>query len=238
MLVSVHLPKTAGTSFRSALEAHFGLACVRDYGDLPINTPEPERHIAAIRASLENAERDLSGVECIHGHFLPVKYLLVADRRPTAFVSWFREPVERLVSHYAFWQRLAETDRSAPLVRRMMDERWSLEDFCFSKELRNCYAQFLWAFPLERFDFIGITESYAEDLTAFSKRFLGVELPHREENVGSSVGRRYSLEPALRRRIEDFHAADMDLYERALEMRRRRWPGSFTKAGLKDVSGE
>ena len=44
-------------------------------------------------------------VACIHGHFLPVKYRIALARRPAHYVTWLRDPVERIASHYAFWRR-------------------------------------------------------------------------------------------------------------------------------------
>jgi hypothetical protein len=42
MIVSIHVPKTAGTSFRFRLEAAFGARLPCDYGDwLEIRMPEP-----------------------------------------------------------------------------------------------------------------------------------------------------------------------------------------------------
>jgi hypothetical protein len=81
MIISVHLPKTAGKSFEAALQTCFGSSLLEDYGSFPMNTPVYERDKAALEASLTNADADFSGVECIHGHFLPAKYLLMAARR-------------------------------------------------------------------------------------------------------------------------------------------------------------
>jgi len=39
VLISLHLPKNAGASFLKSLEDHFGERLLRDYADLPLNTP-------------------------------------------------------------------------------------------------------------------------------------------------------------------------------------------------------
>src|SRR5690606_16572684 len=107
---------------------------------------------------------------------------------------------------------------------RMHAEDWSLETFCLAQELRDVYSQFLWAFPLEYFDFIGITEHYEADFTDFSRRYLdGGAVPMRL-NVGTAGTDRHPapLDPALRQRIERFHARDMALYARALAQRAAR----------------
>lgn len=108
MIISLHLPKTAGTSFASTLEQHFEKEFLKDSADLPMNTPQYERNKAALQASLCNAESDFSGIECIHGHFLPIKYLLLANKRKMTFVTWMRNPVERVLSHYFYWKRSSD----------------------------------------------------------------------------------------------------------------------------------
>jgi len=121
LLVSVHLPKTAGTSFAASLEEIYGSKLLRDYSDIPINTPAYERNKMALQAGICNAEKDFRDVECIHGHFLPVKYLLFSDKRQTTFVTWMRNPVERVLSHYLFWKKTFDPKTAAPLHRKTID---------------------------------------------------------------------------------------------------------------------
>lgn len=222
VLISVHLPKAAGTSFGAALEAYFGESLLRDYGDMPINTPPYDRNKAALQRSIENAEAELPGVKCIHGHFLPVKYLLLSRRQNTDFVTWLRHPVERAVSHFYFWQRSFDPTTSPPLHRRVMEERWSLERFCLGPELRNLYSQFLFGFPLEYFAFIGISEFYNHDFEFFTRAYLGASIEPSKLNVGNAAGRNYEISDTLRSDISRFHSEDMNLYQRALAIRDQR----------------
>lgn len=189
LLVSLHLPKTAGTSFGSVLKTHFGNSLLRDYADVPINTPPFERNQAAMQAAVDNAEADWSGIECIHGHFLPVKYLLLAARRELKFVTWMRDPVERVLSHYYFWRRGYDPATAPPLHRKVVEEDWPLERFCLSDELKDLYRQFLWGFAADNFDFIGITEFFDEDFAYFSKAYLGTEVDAERLNVGDGKAR-------------------------------------------------
>ena len=222
MIISVHLPKTAGTSFGMALESHFGTSFLKDYADFPINTPEFERNKAALQAALSNAEKDFTEVECIHGHFLPVKYLLMATKREVRFVTWMRNPVERIVSHYFFWRRAYDPETVPTLHRKVIEENWTLEQFCLSPLLKDLYGKFLWGFSIENFDFIGITEFYNEDFPYFSRRYLGVDLEIKRLNTGDRQGGEYRIDKTFRNQIEAFHERDMDLYRRACEIRLRK----------------
>jgi hypothetical protein len=220
MLISLHLPKTAGTSFRAALEERFGDGLRRDYGDVPLNTPARRRHARALRDCLLNSGRRFAGVQCIHGHFLPLKYRLLGIRRDVKFVTWLRDPVERLASHYHFWKTYEPPQPTQPLWKKFRDEQWSFEQFGTCAELRNVYCQFLWGFPLERFDFIGITEHFDADIGDFAACFLDRQAAVHRLNVNSQrTESRHVTDPDLRCKIEAYHAQDMVLYRKAVERR-------------------
>lgn len=218
MLVSVHIPKTAGSSFLGTLTENYGSKLLKDYADIPINTPVYERNKSALQASLFNAEKDFREIECIHGHFLPLKYLLLSDKQKTTFVTWLRNPVDRVLSHYYFWKRTFDPKVSPPLHRKVIEEDWSIERFCLSLELKDLYSQFMYGFPLEKFAFVGITEFYDDDLEFFSRHYLKSFVKPKRLNVGNEEGR-YRIEESLRNEIEKFHLGDMKLYQRALDNR-------------------
>ena len=227
MLVSVHMPKTAGLSFRASLEACFGEGFRHDYQDYPLAQPAIVRREQALDRGRAMRAADFAGVDCVHGHFLPLKYLELARTLPCTFVTWLREPVVRLVSHYYYWQRAYDpaSALTSPLHRRVMEEGWSLQRFCLAPELRNVYSEFLWGFPLQRLDFIGITEFFADDLRYFSQQLLGNKLQAHTLNRRVATGGGAAparLSAAARAEIEAWHAADMALYRQALALRKAR----------------
>lgn len=215
LLVSVHMAKTAGTSFAVALREHFGDTLVEDYGMLPFNRPRGRREWEAIRAGFSRKQRLPARIQAVHGHFLPIKYAIAGWGRDTRFVTWLRDPVERLVSQYHHWMRTPHGATAAqPLRYRIVRENWSLERFCLGPEMRNIYRQYLWGFAPRRFAFIGITERYESDLANFANRFLGGNealATHARVNPERRA-EGYAIDPGLRRRIERHHAADIALY--------------------------
>lgn len=226
LLISVHLPKTAGTSFARTLRAHYGPRLVEDYAMLPMQLPRGVRELRALRAGLAGASRLPADVQAIHGHFLPVKYRLALRGRRVRWITWLRDPVQRLLSHYHYWMRdYAGDDPAQPLRNRMLAERWSLERFCLGPELRNVYRQYLWGFDPARLAFIGITEHYPEDLGWFAQHCLGREAAAASALVNPDRDGNYPVASSLRARIERHHAADMALYRWALAMRETRLPG-------------
>jgi len=220
MLISLHLPKTAGTSFRTSLEEHFGNKILNDYADRPRNTPPYERHQFALESSLNNVNKDYLHIACIHGHFLPLKYLLLADIKELQFVTWMRNPIERVLSHYYYWRRTYNPKTAAKLQKIMVEEDWSIERFCLDEGVQNLYTQFLWGFPMEQFSFIGITEYYDEDFEYFSRKYLGRTLEVKKLNTNAN--NKYMIDSSLRVKLEAFHSKDMYLYHKALELRKKR----------------
>jgi len=222
MLISVHLPKTAGSSVLKALESHFGERLLRVH-DRPINTAPGKRRLHAARACLANAVRPPRAIECIHGHFLPLKYLFLKWRAKARFVTWMRDPAQRLVSHYHYCHRMHRLGTPSRLQRRVVEEGWSLEQFCLCAELQNVYSQFLWGFPLRCFQFIGVVEHFEEDFQYFTHTFLNTSLPVCRENVNAEKpAGAYAIDPDLRQRIERQHRKDYALYRTALAMRLAR----------------
>ncbi|PIE40563.1 MAG: hypothetical protein CSA51_00120 [Gammaproteobacteria bacterium] len=225
LLISVHMPKTGGLSFRAMLEQHYGEAFKHDYQDYPLAHAPKARHRHVYSEALAQSVAASRGVNCIHGHFLPAKYLLLADERPCTFVTWLRHPVERLLSHYDYWQRVYEQGSPlvSPLHERVISEKWSLEAFCLAPELANVYSAFLWGFPVSRLNFVGITEFFAEDFRYFCQRFLGnsAAVPTVNQRPGGKSSTALSLSISDITAVETCHAQDMALYRRALE--RRQW---------------
>lgn len=223
LLVSVHMPKTAGTSFSAVLRACYGAHYQADYGDLPLQLPHLHRIHQALGESWRIHHHGVAA-DCVHGHFLPAKYRFGLRRRRVIYVTWLRDPVERVVSHYHYWRRDYDgCDPQQPLRNRMLAERWTLERFALGPEMRNLYRQYLWNFAPTRFDFIGITEHYADDLQRLAQRHLDCDPIVASEQVNPERGGiHYPLDPALHRRIERHHALDVALYRWALSQRECR----------------
>src|ERR1019366_10380322 len=90
MVISVHVPKCAGTSFRRILSGICGARIWFNYGMI---------------FTREQARADLvpEGTSFIHGHFLADAFDDLYPRR--RLVTWVRHPVEGLVSNYSHFLR-------------------------------------------------------------------------------------------------------------------------------------
>ena len=105
MILSIHIPKTAGTSFRHYLGEAFGRRLLSDYGDWPeIRTEEGLRHNEQCRLDmLTRIDAIRKDFDIIHGHYLPEKYKDVVD--DPQFLTFVREPYQHAISTYHYAKR-------------------------------------------------------------------------------------------------------------------------------------
>ena len=212
-LVSVHVPKTAGTSFAAALRQLYGERLRADNGDRPLAHSRGQRRWAALRHACSMAGAVLPDA-CVHGHFMPAKYALVRRAR---FCIWLRDPVQRVVSRYHHYCRHGQLEPQH--LRWGLVPGLSLEQFVRLPQYRNTYAEYLWAFPLRRFDFVGVVERYEQDMLRFADCFGFAPAQMRLERSNGNperAGAGYQLEPAQERLIRQCNALDVGIYERAL----------------------
>jgi hypothetical protein len=210
LIVSVHIPKTGGVSFREALAEVAGGRLVQDYADQPL---APRPWWRRLRERLRKVELP-PGTRVVHGHFAAAKYWRVYPE--ARYVAWFREPIERLVSHYHYWRR--EPDLSHPLCRRLVEQNLTLESFAAIPQMRDVHVRFLGGVPVERFAFVGLTEHYGEGMERFRRAFCpehALAAERRNANPERVAGAPYDLPPATRRALEELNRADLALYDRA-----------------------
>jgi hypothetical protein len=229
-VISVHIPKTAGTSFRRALEhAYPPGAVLSDYQDHlddplhPFHTDPPawEATAAAFVHGIAPP------IRVVHGHFSAVKYHRAF---PAArWITWLRHPVARLASHYYFWKTFPiAAAPHHPLLPPIQQGRMSLAEFAEVPVVRDLARQhYLRGLDLSDFAFVGLQEHYAADLAALGKLFGWRAAPVATENRNPEPGytaavRAVFNDPGLVRRIEALNAGDMELYEEAQALRTRR----------------
>ncbi len=146
MLISCHIPKTAGVSFANALGQVFGERFFWDRSHETITAAMFDENRMPIEAVgilwLNRYKRpSLRGISCVHGHFPLRKYLPLAFSRSNVFIVWLREPLQCRISHYYYWKQSYPhpTDR---FLNRIFDENWDLERFCLDPTLDNYQSRF------------------------------------------------------------------------------------------------
>lgn len=201
-LMSVHIPKTAGTTFRHLLCDKYGSTMLVDYND-------------GYRAPL-NPLQLTSEVACVHGHFSPAKYLNVISNG--IWIVWLRDPIQRLISSYYQYLHHPNLNDSTYIKLFKSGLETDLVSFLFSDDFRNSQRCFLTPLKIEDFDFVGVCE-YFDDSVKLLNTKLGLDLclPDEFSNVNPDKSEFvYRIDPLLRRKLEDFHAEDYLIYRKAL----------------------
>lgn len=216
-LVSVHIPKTAGTSFRKSLKSAYGEENVVRL-DISLQTGKT-------RLNEELYEEELlpENIRVLHGHFRPVDVLERFPRtKGKAFITWLRNPVDRVISNYYYLEKRLkeELDEEGKNLNILSKMQRSLLEYARDEINRNRQCKFLEGLELDAFEFVGILEHYAEDLTELGQRF-GWSLVE-ETTVNVTAKEKPVVSEEVRQEIARLNADDLALYNQALHLRARR----------------
>ena len=178
MMVFVHIPKTAGTSFTRGLEVQLGKDRIAyDFGTGFSRTSDIVREKVytnddywGLRAGLENSD-----VRVLSGHFEAKKYQFLFPI--TSFVTFLREPVQRFYSEYCHRKR-RDFDRFDG----------SFMDYCKVEKFCNIQSRLLQDMPWSAFGFLGLTESYNKSLDLFES-YCGIRVDRLEVNQNNQKGK-------------------------------------------------
>lgn len=201
-IIFVHIPKTAGTSFRVAAKAWFGSSkMLYDYGSQARKTSTLFRRVDSGKISWDKALWKIRNSCFVSGHFPAQRYL--SEFGPEHFCTFLRDPVKRTISQY-FHHKNA------------LGYSESMETFVEDARFHNQQSRLLKGLPLDRIGFVGVTESYADSLAVFNSIF-GTSLTMMFRNQSKEHGETEVPTPQLIRRIEQLNAHDIALYHSACE---------------------
>jgi hypothetical protein len=201
MLISVHVPKCAGTSFRHVLQGVYGDRLWLNYGTIFVR-------------SQARPEAVPPGVVCIHGHFFADAFDELFPQRQ--LITWLRHPVERVVSNYHHFLR--SPDWRDDCCRALYEQKLDLRKFAELEWMRNESARYLAGKPLSDFAFVGVAERFTESLQALSTRFgWPPRLSAPRDNVNPArFASHYPLSREDYQHILALNQADLAYYEEAV----------------------
>jgi hypothetical protein len=227
-ILHLHIPKTAGTAFRSAFEkASNGTLRVFPYRD--------ERQYAGINANQ---------YDFFSGHF----GFKTAARLGGQIITVLRNPVDRFVSVYYFWRQLSETGAEKS-QKTMLAGRYSLAEFVKIKDeptlLEAFYNTMTWQIAhgtslalrrelrdmgktdddvfqlaltnLSAFSLVGVQERLALFENAVERQF-SVPLKIKRENVTEARPAVKDIGVATIRAIQNWSFMDLELYQHAYKL--------------------
>lgn len=203
-LISIHIPKTAGTSFRLALEQVYGNGVARF---------DIRQGAMALNEQPFTGSQLPHALKAIHGH---IKYPDLAKAIDLSagpkLITWLRNPVDRVVSNYYYL--LEQRDRKqkagediSHLTAKLGN---SLEDFARTDFARNRMSKFLSGLRPQDMFFIGSVDRMEEDVKVLAKRmgWPEVTLPQ----VNQSGRQQQKVSETMRQLIADLNHEDMVLY--------------------------
>ena len=194
-IVSLHIPKTGGTSFWRVLEHVYAAETVQRV--FPGDYEEHEKF---------PIER---GTRALHGHIrykdLEAFFDLPADVR---LVTWLRDPTDRVISNFHY------------LVERREMRESDLLEYAARGSARNRMSRFLKGADLDDFFFVGVLENFWEDCKDLGGILKWVDVPHLWENISDYARRKVPED--TRREIRQLNQKDEQLYRRALALRSER----------------
>lgn len=212
-LISLHIPKTAGTSFRNILKDVYGSGSV---ARLDI------RRNIELNSKVLRANKLKSGIKVLHGHFSYsklVEHFDIADGTPV--ITWLREPAERVISNYYYLDKilrkeLNENKKDLNILAKMEK---TLVEYASTEANRNRMSKFLDGISPEEFFFIGFTDYYEEDLADVARLLNWKNYNLHQHNL---TGRKPEVDKESLQKIRELNQDDYELYEHALRLREKR----------------
>lgn len=214
-LISIHIPKTAGTSFRNILKSVYG-----------------EKNVVRFDISMRGvvrlnekpyAEKQLPSAKVIHGHFSyeAIKSCYgIPEGCPV--ITWLRDPVQRVASNYYYLESrlidiLQEEKHDLHILEKMQR---SLPEFARAEINRNRMSKFLNGVELKNLTFIGIQEQFEIDLPLLAAKLKWPRVPVVLYHNVTSEKENRQIPDDLAEEIRSLNAEDVRLYEEAMALRK------------------
>jgi hypothetical protein len=208
-LISLHVPKCAGQSFRRVLEQWYGTRLFLHYYQQHCDYPP---------------KHDLKPGICIHGHFNRTRGFGVREYYPEAgqFITVLRDPLQAAISNYFFWKTKAREKQMQRGIIKPGDEHdyRDIDDF-FSKRPKCAMLDFM---PCEltpanfreiletKFVWIGLVETLQESVAGLAGRLGFAPLPLERINASA---RDEELSPVRRDRFNRDNELEFAIYHYA-----------------------
>jgi len=237
IIISIHLRKTGGSTFRSILEKVYG-----------------ERYVHIVHTHNLNGVwetikgLDFNKIDIIHGHFPYGLHRFFPKNIICKYITFVRNPVERLMSEYNYIRHYQETIypyNTKPLIdpndigstTEFLQWAATMDDVGKDNGMTRALAEDRESFfcqpsyyvteriyrsaldNLSDLYFIGIQENFENDLLALSKKLGWSSIPE-QSRINSFPNRLKAVDllPMDRSKIEGMQLYDMNLLEEAKKL--------------------
>ncbi|SPE54923.1 hypothetical protein SBV1_1990003 [Verrucomicrobia bacterium] len=221
MIIFLHIPKTAGSTFQFILENSFGVfACHTNHAKKPVFT----------QSDLQFAQRVFPRLRSIAGHNL-IDPLGLSAPDPF-YMTFLREPVARVISHY-------QDSVLAGANRRSFEQTLAQEDYVENLQVklmaggRNLDKAKVF---LEKCGFVGLTEKFEHSLHVLERLSpfrLNLRYRRRRVSPDNTIKKSLLSDNRIVEMITEHNKLDLELYSFAV---REVFPRLCQKAGLRPTN--
>ncbi len=210
-LISLHIPKTAGTSFFHSLKKEYGATKVARV-DFNRNQVSKINMMPFSKAYVHRNPK------VIHGHFrIDQLNELISIKQNVPIITWLRDPVERVISNYYYLSKrldeeLDEKGKGLNILNKM---RRSLLEYASAEGSRNRMSKFLSGLKKEDFLFVGNVENYNSDIQKLAELLNWKNLQIVEHNR-TGGGNKRNVSDEDRKKIAELNQLDIKLYNELL----------------------
>lgn len=216
-LISIHIPKTAGSSFFQLLKKVYGREKIlKVYGMRGI----PENLELSIFP-----EDDVRQARVVHGHFCYTQMKAFIEENQLRMITWLRDPVDRVISNYYYSMFRIREGKAKP--EKEGHKHFSLLEYANIPSSRNMMSWFLEGSNLSDFFFIGLKESLQDDLLELGKKLQWPEnivIPHRKDAAdfirnNDCTTQFDDINTPMKEEIASLNEDDIRLYEEVKKIR-------------------
>lgn len=235
-IVFLHLPKTAGQTFMSILLRQYPSGVVR-------LEPDRETDPRWLRLPEQVREADREGAKVIAGHFRYGVHRWI--ERPCRYITFLREPIDRVISHY-YYQLEHPENPQHDLLRGIPGGLAGAVTHDEYTQLQNMQTRMLAGLPedgdlaserepsdaemlarakrnLERCAIVGLTERFDETLVMMAATFAWRTPAYAPRNTTKGRPEVDTLPPDVVELVRERNALDLALYEHARVLFERSW---------------
>lgn len=243
IVLFLHIPKTAGTTLNKVVYANYDLRAVSNEkpeeqsweNQLLLFAPDGIYHVrggfhgAISDADIDSIRRqiDPDKAKVILGHFSFGLHGIFA--RPSTYVTFLRDPIDRVVSLYHHCVRFQNDDFG------VLSRRLSLGEFASQPGAANDQVRRLSGLEpgstqqssviqqakmnlRKHFSFVGITERFDEAVLLLSRTLGWRRIHYRPKLVNQEKPDKVALPPQVLETVAKANSLDMELFEYAREL--------------------
>ena len=214
-LISIHIPKSAGTSFFHTLR--------KEYGPRKVVRIDTEGRAVRVNKVPLNAAYISRNPTVVHGHFI-IDDLedIIKSTSGIPVITWLREPAERVISNYFYLSKrleeeLGEKKKGLNILSKM---KRSLLEYAHGEANRNRISKFLRGVELQDLSFIGLVSEYDKDVSDLAQKLEWKTVQTFTHNkTNSSLVEKVDSETM--KIIKSLNQEDYEVFEKAMELRKQ-----------------